>query len=286
MNKRILLCLVLTTGLATSSVAAADPPPLEAPKGELIFADEFDRLDLQRYDTKFFWGARWLKPPVGEKQVYTDPSYTGTGAYPLGLNPFSVEDGILHIKAERPRSTVVPYLQGQTYTSGLLTTFHSFSALYGYFEIRAKLPAGKGFHPTFWLLQRELLPQPPSEIDICETIGDRLTTSDMTIHWADAHNRPRAEGGHLTVPDLSKDFHRFGVYWTAEWIAWYFDGQRVYYVQTPFRMHKPMHLLLNLAVGGTWEGSPNQSTRFPADFAVDYIRAYNVEPSKASSTQR
>jgi beta-glucanase (GH16 family) len=271
----------VATALIGAQAHAQDPqrkpapaiPPMEAPTGgSMTFDEEFQVLDPLKYNTAYHWGARWLND--GEQQAYVDPLYTGSANVPLGLNPFSVVDGGLRIRAAIADAAMIPYLGGQKYTSGILTTYSSFTQLYGYFEIRAKFPAGKGYWPAFWMIPKGVMPKPP-EIDIVEALGDQLTSLFVTSHWNE-QSEAKSKGFDITVPDMSADFHRYGALWTDTQIAWYFDGKRVAYTTTPPDLHSPMYLLLNLAVGGTWPGSPNSATKFPGDMIVTYIRAYSV----------
>jgi beta-glucanase (GH16 family) len=248
------------------------PPPMQAPvTNQMTFDEEFDRLDLTKYQTYYWWavggGGRWLQD---ELEVYVDPLYQGTAPQPLRLNPFSIHNGVLQIQASVPAPTVAPYLQGQKYISGILTTYNSFSQLYGYFEIRAQIPSGKGYWPTFWLLPKVDIPTPP-EIDVLEARGDDLTHLLLTAHY-NLLNEPKKASFVIPVPDMSVAFHRYGMLWTAEYIAWYFDGIRVAYTPTPADLNSPMYLLLNLAVGGGWIAPPDVTTPFPGNFLVDYIR--------------
>ena len=114
---------------------------------------------------------------------------------------------------------MVPYLEGQKYLSGLLTTYNSFSQLYGYFEIRAQIPAGKGYWPAFWLLPKVIMATPP-EIDILEARGDRLTKLYLTDHYIQ-HAMATMSSFAISVPDMSSNFHRYGLLWTRDFIAWY-----------------------------------------------------------------
>jgi beta-glucanase (GH16 family) len=178
------------------------------------------------------------------------------------------------IQASVPAPTVAPYLEGQKYISGLLTTYDSFSQLYGYFEIRAQIPIGKGFWPTFWLLPKVDLPNPP-EIDILEARGSEPTMLSLTVHYnLDSKPVMAPSPFKVTVPDQTVGFHRYGVLWNDEFVAWYFDGQRIAYMATPADLHSPMYILLNLAVGGGWPGNPDSTTVFPGNFLIDYIRVY------------
>lgn len=283
--RRLALCLGCMGALASDGLpwpaARAEPLssetaslPMEAPTtGRLTFDDEFDTLDLSRYNSRYWWGARWLAGN-GERQVYVDPSYTGDQDTPMRLNPFAVENGVLRIEAAVPPMAVAKHLKGQAYTSGLLTTFSSFSQLYGYFEIRAQFPAGKGLWPAFWLVPHVKAPGGEPEIDVVEMLGDDPTTLHMALHWTDPSGQFRSKESTVRVPDMSGSFHRYGLDWTASRIAWYFDGKRVAETETPISHHEPMYLLLNLAVGGHWPGLPSKQTHFPAEMLVDFIRAY------------
>jgi beta-glucanase (GH16 family) len=267
------LVLMSMTCSADSEIVA----PQEAPtQGKVLFSDEFDSLNLQKYQTRFHWGQRWI---ADEQQVYVEPTCPKSSM--LGISPFSVSNGNLHIQADVASPTVQPFLHGQKYTSGLLTTYQSFRHLYGYFEINAKMPNGKGFWPAFWLLPDTMMENPP-EIDIFEVLGDRPNRLYQTVHWNDdTHHRSKqfvTKG-----PDLSADFHRYGVLWNEAVIAYYFDGQKTATMPTPNDMHKPMYLLVNLAVGGNWPGSPDSSTVFPGVLIVDYIRVYDFNSQGASS---
>jgi len=274
--------LWLAAGLLLFATAAqADVPPLEAPaSGNLIFEDQFNRLDLSRYATSYPWGGRWLSHTskktgriVSEEEVYVDPSYTGTGDSPLGLNPFSIIDGKLRIEATIPHPGLAQRLP-QKYTSGMLTTYHSFVHQYGYYEMRAKLPAGKGYWPAFWLIPTRISPpgEGPAEIDVFEVLGDQVDILHVTAHW---DRGKREQGFSLTVPDVSANFHRYGVLWTDQYIAWYFEGQRMAYITTPDDLKQPLYMIINLAVGGIWPGPPSPQTKFPGALIIDYVRVYD-----------
>ena len=206
----------------------------------------------------------------GELQVYADPAFKGTGSEPFGVNPFHITEGVLEIWAEPASERVAPLIWGRRYTSGLITTKYSFSQLYGVFEIRARVPKGRGFWPGFWLLPSDS--SWPPEIDALEVLGDETTKLYVSAH-SKAEGEHAASGGEVPVPDLSSDFHRYTVEWQKDFIRWYLDGVEIERTATPADMHKPMYLLANLAVGG-WHGAPDSSTRFPGIYAIDYIRGY------------
>ncbi len=293
------LAAVAAAVLATAACqqASAQSGPLkQAPDGrklELAFQDEFDSFRPWRngqgvWRTTFRDGRddkdddfnlrtlKWNK----EVQLYVDPDMRGHGGRhgdneppglrrghdrPLGLNPFEVRDGTLSIRFERTPARVKDALGGFEYVSGLITTEPSFSQTYGYFEMRAKLPRGKGIWPAFWLLPKDL--SWPPEIDVMESVGDPSKVY-VTYH----SNAAKIEGREFQVsPD---DFHTYGVAWDREHVTWFIDGREVRKERTPADMHKPMYMLANIASGGDWAGAPDASTPLPARLTIDYIRAY------------
>lgn len=263
------LCVLCLLASASSSQTL---PPADAPVGwKVTFADEFDTLDLSRWNTTFATGDRYLGGQ-GEQEIYVDPSYTGDGTIPLGLNPFSVSNGILTVRAERPSPETKVHLEGQEYTSGLLTTAHHFSQLYGYFEIRAKYPVGRGLWPGFWMLPSD--GTWPPEIDIVELRGDEPRTLYLTVHYKSPGNSHEKSGFRQDIQDVSAGFHVYGVLWSPDYITWYVDNKRVAYTKTPDDVKKPMYLLIQLAVSGDWLGKPDGTTNFPARMDVDYVRVH------------
>ena len=213
--------------------------------------------------TSFPFGGQEVRTlaQTGEQEYYSDAS--------VGENPFSLGNGMLDIVASPAAAGSNPL--DLPYDSGLITTYKSFSQLYGYFEMRAELPAGDGMWPGFWLLP--VNNQGAAELDILETHGNNPDTLYVTaISSVLGINDQTA----VTVPNTSTGFHTYGVDWEPKTITFYFDGQAIASVPTPATMNTPMYALVNLAVGGpdSWGGGTDASTPFPADMLVDYVRAY------------
>ncbi len=240
------------------------------------------------WDTKQQWQgfAAYTNPTKNEKQVYVDPDYRGWGfnvaAQPLGLNPFSIDNGVLSITASAAPAEDSQWLGKRPYTSGLITSYSSFQQTYGYFEVRADMPKGQSLWPAFWLLPVDLGPH--TELDAFEEIGQDPTHLLMTAH-SGATGVHTKENTTILTPDLSAGFHTYGVDWEPDYITWYFDGQAVASAATPSDMKdRPMYLLLNLAVGGNWAGAPNGTTlQTDPTFKIDYVRAY-ATPNTANVT--
>jgi hypothetical protein len=266
--------------------AAATAPLAKAPDGRplaLTFADEFDSF-RPFSNGKGVWRTTFREGPVDpqdfnvrtlkgnkELKLYVDPDMRGRPRgrddddRPLGLNPFASRGGMLEIAAQPVPRGLSERLDGYRYASGLITSQPSFTQTYGYFEMRAKLPRGKGVWPAFWLLPADL--SWPPEIDVMESVGDPSKIY-VTLH----SNAAKAEGTEVQVsPD---DFHTYAVSWTRDQVIWFVDGREVKRMPTPADMHKPMYMLANIALGGDWAGQPDASTPFPARMTIDYIRAY------------
>jgi beta-glucanase (GH16 family) len=244
----------------------------------LTFSDEFkgSTLDTSVWGTKYWWGGRTLASN-GEMQYFADRSTAVVQQYPdldpfrISEDPYQTGDGILTITAQPSPDTSLT--DGLPYVSGLINTYGAFSQTYGYFEISAQVPSGQGLWPAFWLL-----PQSgnwPPEIDVLELLGHDPSTYYVGSHWKDATGKHAFKTQGISAGiDLSDGFHSYGTLWTADTITYYLDGIQVFSMATPSGMSEPMYLLAGLAVGGNWPGAPDGTTAFPAEFQIDYIRAY------------
>jgi hypothetical protein len=200
-------------------------------------------------------GARTLASN-NEQEYYSDPS--------VGYDPFSVQNGVLDITAA-PSSNP----DGLPYDSGIITTEGDFSQLYGYFDMRAELPAGDGMWPAFWLLPANLAST--REIDVMEMYGNNPLQYDATDHSP----TNGSVSAFINTPDLSQNFNDYGVYWTPTSISFYFDGTQVANMPTPPDMDVPMFLLANLAIAHNVDAS----TQFPAHMLIQSITAYAYNSS-------
>ena len=191
----------------------------------------------------------------GEQEYYSDSS--------VGVNPFSVQNGILNIAATPGNNAL-----GLPYNSGVITTESSFNQLYGYFEIDAKMPAGQGLWPAFWLLPAS--GAWPPELDAFEVLGN----DPSTLYFSTHSTVQATQGTALSVANVSSGFNVYGVMWGPQTVDLYINSVEVASMPTPADMNVPMYMLANLAVGGYWPGNPNSSTVFPANMQIAYIKAF------------
>jgi len=193
----------------------------------------------------------------------------------------SVANGTLTITARKENAG------GSEYTSARLITKNKGDFLYGRFEIKAKLPIGKGTWPAIWMLPTDWAygDWPKSgEIDIMEHVGYDQNRVHITVHTeAYNHSKGTQKGKNKVIPTASTEFHLYRVDWTPYAIKGYIDDQLVFtyinegkgYTVWPF--DKRFHLLLNLAVGGDWGGAEGvDPSVFPQSMEVDYVRVYEM----------
>jgi beta-glucanase (GH16 family) len=164
------------------------------------------------------------------------------------------------------------------YTSASLVTDGKSSWTYGKIEARIKLPKGQGIWPAFWMLGQNIhsVGWPKcGEIDIMEHINNE-DVAHGTIHW---FNAKHVSSGGTSPCDFTK-YHDYSIEWDASAIRLLLDGNKYWEVNikdgvnSTEAFHKPHYIILNLALGGDWPGSPDQKTVFPDTMFVDYVRVY------------
>ncbi|TVR76870.1 MAG: glycosyl hydrolase family protein [Chitinophagaceae bacterium] len=290
----------------------------------LIFEDNFENPTLNNkfWSNTYPWGT--INICNNEQQIYTS-------------NNFSIENGILSLTAKE--ETVFGLVdsslsesdtifascnQGSPqsygingryfdYSSGIIHSNYSFH--YGMFEIRCKIPKGKGFWPAFWLYS---IPQGVNnEIDIFEfwnkysypppffqetfDLNKSVSRPNMTVHYDD-DNYGKCGPEDYSGPDFSENFNTFTLVWDPYKIQWFVNGElkqksyRFYttlgqevdcngvnafnsYLRNNIYPQSPMHIIANLAIQGP-DGNkgPNSSTPFPSSLEIDYIRYWTKAP--------
>lgn len=261
--------------VTTGSQTAPPPPAPDAGNGSvpqgysLVFSDEFNggSIDSSKWNTSYRWGADWV---INNEQQYYVDTLNDPG---FGHSPFYVNGGTLTISAIRTPGNLRSKARNQPYLSGAMTTFNKFRMQYGYVEMRAKLPRGKGLWPAFWLLHQHNSGIRP-EIDVMELLGDDSRMVYQTYHYFDNGTLRSTPSFQAPGPDYASDFHTFGMKWEPGRITWYVDGQETNRYESGNVASEEMYLLMNLALGGSWAGSPDGSTAFPASYTIDYVRAY------------
>jgi len=171
------------------------------------------------------------------------------------------------------------------YTSARLTTKSLREFTHGTLTMRAKVPTGVGIWPAFWALgsNHDTAGWPfCGEIDVTEVLGRQNTLDHGSVHGPKSDGTPFSLTGTATAAqDLGQDFHVYAVSWTADRVSFSLDDHEFYAVTKAdlervgeWVFDQPFYLLLNVAVGGTWPGSPSDVTTWPQQMVVDYVRVY------------
>ena len=291
-----LVCLLMTAVAGASRADDTDPasPP---PGWKLTWSDEFngDSIDRNHWNFETGNGGGWGN---NEKEYYTDRPE----------NAF-VKDGALHLRAIKS-----PY-RGFDYTSARMQSRGKFSQKYGRFDFRAKLPLGAGLWPAMWMMpQDDAYGNWPlsGEIDVTEARGQTPTDVLGTLHFGHPWPHNQHSGATYTLPNHGTiaDWHLYTLEWEPGVIRWYVDG-KLYSTKNrwfsqprspgdviapvnpwPAPFDRPFFLILNVAVGGNFLHGPDDSTTFPQEMQVDYIRVYEkpdgygpIQPEGPPTTQ-
>jgi beta-glucanase (GH16 family) len=247
----------------------------------LVFNDEFDGNELNRkkWYTRYIYGSETLDRFQGENEHYVDNQN------------HVVRDGVLHLTARR---LAMSRANGVNYESGMIRS--AWTAQYGFFEARVKMPPGVGVWPAFWLISdvssTGRLGWPP-EIDFFEFVNNGRDDRRNMIHLG-LSALPSKPNSYLYVSgdfhvnnndyyapyDFSDGWHTIAGEWTPDSVTNYVDGVKVV-ARTYQWLYKdgeaaaPAHILLNLAIGGPWAGRYGiDDAAFPQSLDVDWIRAY------------
>lgn len=236
----------------TPTTSSTTPFGQDAAAYKLAFSEEFEN----GLNTSIWNDSEWYLTPNDTKN-------------------YTVENGALKIWPQRDAS-------GNFFNRTFTTDGHYYQT-YGYFEMEAKLPVGKGTWPAFWLYNHD--GEERKEIDIMEAYAGGGVASG----WSDANFHPTTYaptiwtntgvlGGTKMVqtPDLSAGFHKYGLKWEANKQTFYFDGVPVYSANVA--MPNRMYILLDLFFGSA-SGTPDNSTPTGKanSYEVNYVRSWNFK---------
>jgi beta-glucanase (GH16 family) len=258
--------------------------------GTLVWSDEFtNSASNNAQPNPLVWTYDTGNSGFGNSELETYCAWGSTATSCDAANPNAYADpsGILHIVARNPSVGV--------YTSARMKTEGLFSFQYGRIEAKIQVPESQGMWPAFWMLGDNINTTPwPAcgELDILEHIDGSNTPfggpgngAAPGYDWTQSsvHGTNLNGGAPYTTAGFSAaTWHTYGMIWTK--------GQIQYYVDDPTKIYEtfdastmsgtwpfdsgPEFVILNLAVGGTWPGSPDATTTFPSELQVDYVRVY------------
>jgi len=257
----------------------------------IVWRDEFSSETLDTTKWKYETG-NWIVDDAGngidagwgnnEKQFYTDSEEN-----------IYLEDGKLVLTAKVEETT--DQFGTYDYTSGKLVTNGLFSKKYGKIQARMKLPPGQGLWPAFWMMPKDSVYgdwAASGEIDIMEAAGSKPGHIGGTIHYGGVwpNNTYTGEEYDFAAGEDITDYHVYEIEWEPGEIRWYVDGKHYstknnwyargegeslnYSYPAPF--DQEFYMILNLAVGGWYDGDPEDDSVLPASVLVDYVRVYEL----------
>lgn len=245
---------------------------------ELLWSDEFDLEAMS---------------PINEAAWTCETGGEGWGNKELEFYTQSLEnvahDGngnlVIRAKEGQPESDERCWYGSCAYTSARCITKDKVEFEFGRVEARLKIPTGKGVWPAFWMLGSnfESVSWPNSgEIDIMENIGSEPNTVYGTVHGPGYSGASGIGNSLIRDTAFTDDFHVYAVDWDPNVIRWYVDGELFGTVSLnevgsrEWAYNHEFFILLNLAIGGEWPGFPDESTEFPQELIVDYVRVYQL----------
>jgi beta-glucanase (GH16 family) len=259
-GKRVRLIAILTVGLFMANAEAGGG-------WTLFWSDEFDSTALNE--------SNWSLDPTNSPDNGEQEHYT-SGHDQANSNIF-VKNGCLSLVAKNNGGI----------TSGRINTQNKRNFMHGRLEARMRLPISQGMWPAFWMLGSNFssVGWPAcGELDIMEGRGRLPNWTSGSYHFPgfDVFNQ-------YTLPkgNVHDSFHIYAVEWTTDSIRWFCDSvnfgtlSKTSHPSLPF--DKEFWFILNLAVGGNFDGNSDNTTIFPESLIVDYVRVYHWDPNVEST---
>ena len=243
--------------------------PMEYSGYDLVWSDEFGGNVVNEENWVFETGTGCPNCGWGNNELQY---YRRDNAW--------LDNGVLVIEAREQN------YGGNNYTSARMKTQGNQSFMYGRVDIRALLPEGQGIWPALWMLGDNIstVGWPAcGEIDIMEMIGGDGRENEVhgTLHWdSDGH---KYTGGSFELQSglFSDEYHVFSITWDSSTVKWFVNDTQYHEIDiTPgdiTEFHDKFFFLFNVAVGGNWPGSPDNTTIFPQQMRVDYIRVFQKQ---------
>ncbi|MCB0589399.1 MAG: family 16 glycosylhydrolase, partial [Phaeodactylibacter sp.] len=268
--------ILLTLAAFAACNSNNEPTPDTGYNGyTLVWSDEFDAgISSANWNYELGDGTDYGLPPGwgnAERQLYTSSQNNSL------VRADEEGNSVLAIVARKEPGD-------DRYSSAKLTTQNLHSFRYGRVEARIKVPEGKGMWPAFWMLGDNIseVDWPGcGEIDIVEVIGHAPNVVHSTVHYTNSENKAGSSGESLDAGvNLSDGYHLYRVDWTPESLIFSLDGVQVHEAPIEDDMkefQRSFYLVLNVAVGGNWPGSPDETTVFPQEMLVDWVRVYSQD---------
>lgn len=276
------LAMRVTALEARLAALETPPPPAPEPGWVLAWSDEFDGNEVLPDPAKWTCGENsWGGNTLGSEHQ----AWQRSQSY--------IRDGLLRLEAVRNPGLVA----GKSYSSGIVHTKGKAEWLPPLrVEVRARYPVGNGFWPGLWLLHDEHRKAGTFEIDLLEVMGNKPDETYHTYHWYPTDfDHKEIDCWRRNPTGFSDEWHTYGLVWLRSSVTWYIDDQIVQEIAAntdeqivtvppsgprttatgrPLICDRPMHLIMDLSLGGWGGNAPDATTPLPASLEVDWVRVY------------
>jgi beta-glucanase (GH16 family) len=277
--------VAIAAGASSAVTSQAFSPNI--PSGTLVWSDEFSNSSgAVAQPDPTIWTYDTGNSGFGNNELETYCAWGSSAAPCSTTNPseFVGTDGYLHIVAQQPGSG--------SYTSARLKTQGLFSFQYGRLEVRAAVPEAQGFWPAAWLLGNNIVTvnwPACGEQDVLERVNaaGNPDWNAGSIHGTGFTGATLGTKYNFPSGQTAAQWHTYGMIWSPGSIKYYIDDPAQPYASFtpaslnglnaavwPFDAGQSNFIILNLAIGGSWPGSPDSTTPFPSQMLVDYVRIY------------
>jgi beta-glucanase (GH16 family) len=277
----------IATSGATTSTVTSQAFSANITSNTLVWSDEFSNsTGSNAQPDPTVWTYDIGNSGFGNQELGTYCAWGSSTAPCSTSSPseFVGTDGYLHIVAQNPSNTV--------YTSARLKTQGLFSFQYGRLEFRAMIPEAQGFWPAAWSMGNNIATvnwPACGEMDVLERVNaaGNPDWNAGSIHGTGFTGSNLGTTYNFQPGQTAAQWHTYGMIWAPGSVKYYIDDPSQPYASFtpaslnnlsgavwPFDGGQSNFIILNLAIGGSWPGSPNATTPFPSDMLVDYVRIY------------
>jgi beta-glucanase (GH16 family) len=277
--------IAIARGTPSTVTSQAFAPNI--PSGTLVWSDEFNNASgAPAQPDPTVWTYDTGNSGFGNNELETYCAWGSNSTPCTTANPseYVGTDGYLHIVAQQPTPGV--------YTSARLKTQGLFSFQYGRLEFRARVPEAQGFWPAAWLLGSDIVAvnwPACGEMDVLERVNATASPdwNEGSIHGAGFTGENLGTKYDFPIGQSATQWHTYGMIWQPGSVQYYIDNPAQLYASFtraslsslpgaiwPFDAGQSNFIILNLAIGGDWPGPPNNTTPFPSEMLVDYVRIY------------
>jgi beta-glucanase (GH16 family) len=248
---------------------AGRPLLAEAPAKDADLKPRVTDSDMSAY--KLVWHDEFEGEKLGDQWDYRTDSKLWSAQRAENV---SVKDGRLRLALKKEEAGKMHY------TGGGVISKRAFK--YGYYESSFKIPAGAGWHTSFWMMKHNgkggTAPEKAAqELDVCESDSIRPTQYNINVHRWNPKPHKWMGGRVVKTPDLSAEFHVFGCEFTAERINFFFDGRLMETIDARVFEHGAQNIWLTSIAGNLGGTKAVDEGKLPGVAEFEYVRFFERE---------